>query len=76
MLDDGSLRVLIAVDTTRMGRQGLSGWRMRVGGPVSKQVARRTGVSPEAVQAVLGAAFFLSSVWYVAATIAAIVRER
>lgn len=49
---------------------------MRVGGPVSQQVARRTGVSPETVQAVLGAAFFLSSVWYVAATIAAIVRER
>ncbi|GAA3220334.1 hypothetical protein GCM10017691_04530 [Pseudonocardia petroleophila] len=49
---------------------------MRVGGPVSQQVARRTGVAPETVQAVLGAAFFLSSAWYVAATIAAIVRER
>lgn len=59
-----------------MGRQGLSGWRIRVGEPVARQVSKRTRLSSEQVQALIGAAFFLSSLWYVATTIAAVVRER
>lgn len=64
------------MDATRMGRQALSGWRHKVGEPVARQVSRRTRLSSEQAQAVIGAAFFLASVLYVAKTIAAVLRER
>lgn len=64
------------MDTTRMGQQALSGWRHKVGEPVARQVSRRTRLSYEQVQALIGAAFFLSSVWYVAKTIAVAARKR
>lgn len=64
------------MDATRMGRQALSGWRHKVGEPVARQVSRRTRLSSEQAQAVIGAAFFLASVLYVAKTIAAVLRDR
>jgi hypothetical protein len=64
------------MDTTRMGRQALSGWRHTVGEPVARQVAQRTRLTSEQVQAVIGAAFFVSSLVYVIRTIAAAARDR
>ncbi|MDN5750282.1 MAG: hypothetical protein L0H64_17520 [Pseudonocardia sp.] len=64
------------MDATRMGRQALSGWRHKVGEPVARQVSRRTRLSSEQAQAVIGAAFFLASVLYIAKTIAAVLRDR
>ncbi len=49
---------------------------MRIGEPVARQVSRRSRFSSEQVQAVIGMAFFVSSVYYVVATVAAVVRER
>lgn len=49
---------------------------MKVGEPVARQVSRRSRFSSEQVQAVIGAAFFVSSVYYVVATIAAVARQR
>lgn len=64
------------MDRTRAGQQALSGWRMRVGEPVARQVSQRSRFSSEQVQAVIGAAFFVSSVWYVVSTVVAVVRGR
>lgn len=62
--------------TTRMGQQALSGWRVKVGKPVADQVSKRTRLTSDQVQAVIGAAFFLSSAFYVYKTIAAALKER
>lgn len=62
--------------TTQMGQQALSGWRVKVGAPIATAVARRTGLEAEQVQAVIGAAFFLSSLWYVISTISAASKKR
>lgn len=64
------------MDTTRMGQQALSGWRHKMGEPIARQVSRRTRLSSEQVQAVIGAAFFVSSLVYVVKTIAAAARDR
>ncbi len=61
---------------TRMGQQALSGWRHKVGEPVARQVSRRTRLTSEQVQAVIGAAFFVSSLVYVVKTMSAAARER
>lgn len=61
---------------TRMGRHALSGWRHKVGEPVARRVSQRTRLTSEQVQAVIGAAFFVSSLVYVIQTIAAAARER
>lgn len=62
--------------TTRMGQQALSGWRVKVGMPIATQVSKRTRITSEQVQAAIGAAFFLSSVFYVVKTISAATKER
>jgi hypothetical protein len=49
---------------------------MRVGEPVARQVSQRSRFSSEQVQAAIGVAFFVSSLWYVVSTIAAVARER
>ena len=64
------------MDTTRMGQQALSGWRHKMGEPIARQVSRRTRLSSEQVQALIGAAFFVSSLVYVVKTIAAAARDR
>lgn len=64
------------VEPTRMGQQALTGWRVKVGEPIAEQVSKRTSLSADQVKAVLGAAFFLSSLWYVISTISAAAKQR
>lgn len=64
------------MDTTRMGQQALTGWRYKVGEPLARQVTRRTRLTSEQAQAVIGAAFFVSSLVYVVKTVAAVARHR
>ncbi len=52
-----------------MGRQALTGWRRKVGQPLADALARRTRLSADQAQALLGAAFFLVSAWYVTKTV-------
>lgn len=59
-----------------MAQEALTGWRVKVGAPIATQVAKRTGLTADQVQAVIGAAFFLSSLWYVVSTISAASKKR
>ena len=53
-----------------LGQAALVGWRKRLADVTAPPVANRAPASEDQVRAVIGAAFFLLSVYYVATTIA------
>jgi hypothetical protein len=55
--------------TEHFGHAGLTGWRETVADKVAPPVAGKTPASEDQVRAVVGAAFFLLSAYYVATTI-------
>jgi hypothetical protein len=61
---------------TRAGQAGLQGWRQTLADRIAEPVADRTRLSEEQVGALIGAAFFVLSVVYVAKTIGALARGR
>lgn len=63
------------MDALRFGTAGLRGWRAKVGDAVARPAARHSSFSPEQIQAVVGAAFFLLSLTYVIRTLRSL-RER
>ena len=56
--------------TENLGQAGLTGWRTTVADKVASPVADKTPASEDQVRAVIGAAFFLLSAYYVATSIA------
>jgi hypothetical protein len=56
--------------TEHFGHAGLTGWRETLADRVASPVASKTPASEDQVRALIGAAFFLLSVYYVATTIA------
>jgi hypothetical protein len=56
--------------TERFGHAGLTGWRETVADRVASPVADKTPASEDQVRAVIGAAFFLLSVYSVATSFA------
>ena len=52
------------------GHAGLTGWRETLADRVASPVASKTPASEDQVRALIGAAFFLLSVYYVATSIA------
>jgi hypothetical protein len=60
---------------TELGHTGLQGWRQKVADGISKPVANRAPVEEDQVRAVIGAAFFVLAVIYVAKTITAATRH-
>ena len=56
--------------TEHVGHAGLTGWRETLADRVASPVASKTPASEDQVRAVIGAAFFLLSVYYVATSIA------
>jgi len=56
--------------TEQFGHAGLTGWRETFADRVASPVADKTPASEDQVRAVIGAAFFLLSAYYVATTIA------
>jgi hypothetical protein len=56
--------------TEHFGHAGLTGWRETVADRVASPVASKTPASEDQVRALIGAAFFLLSVYYVATSIA------
>jgi hypothetical protein len=56
--------------TEQFGHAGLTGWRTTLADRVAPPVAGKTPASEDQVRAVIGAAFFLLSVYYVATSIA------
>ena len=51
---------------TQVGQAGLQGWRGKVADGVAEPVANRVGLSEEQVRALIGAAFFVLAVFYIA----------
>ena len=53
----------------QIGEAGLVGWRDKAAGAIATPVAERTALDEEAVRSVVGAAFFVLAVIYVAGTV-------
>jgi len=60
---------------TQVGQVGLQGWREKLADGIAEPVADRTGLSEEQVRALIGAAFFLLAVLYVAKAVSALAQE-
>jgi hypothetical protein len=54
---------------TELGHTGLQGWRQKVADGISPPVANRVPLEEDQVRAVIGTAFFVLAVIYVAKTI-------
>ena len=57
-------------NTEQIGHAGLAGWRGVVADKRRSPVAKKAPASEDQVRAVIGAAFFLLSLYYVISTIA------
>ena len=51
---------------TKAGQAGLQGWREKVADGVAQPVSKRTPLSEDQVRALIGAAFFVLAVIYIA----------
>jgi hypothetical protein len=60
---------------TELGHAGLQGWREKLANGISQPVADRAPLEEDQVRAVVGAAFFVLAVIYVARTISAAMRQ-
>lgn len=63
-------------DTTQLGAAGLSGWRKTVADRVATPAANHAPVSEDQARALVGAAFFALSLYYVISTIVRMVRSQ
>jgi hypothetical protein len=59
-----------------LGHAGLVGWRKVVADRVAPVAAKRAPASEDQVRAIVGAAFFLLSVYYVSSTVVRIAKTR
>ena len=57
------------MDTVRLGQKGLVGWREKLADGLSQPLASRTPLSEDQVRALVGATFFMLSVYYVVDTV-------
>jgi hypothetical protein len=60
--------------TEQLGHAGLTGWREKVADLVAPPVARKGPINEQQARAIVGGAFFALSVWYVATTVARMVK--
>ena len=60
---------------TELGHTGLQGWREKVANGIAQPVANRAPLDEDQVRALVGAAFFVLAVIYVAKTISAAARQ-
>jgi hypothetical protein len=63
------------MDAVGLGQKGLVGWRERVADGVSRPLASRTPLREDQVRALLGATFFVLSVYYVVDTMRRVTAE-
>jgi hypothetical protein len=61
-------------NSKQFGHAGLVGWRKKVADGVAPKAAERGSFSEDDARAVIGAAFFALSLYYVVSTIARMVR--
>jgi hypothetical protein len=60
---------------TELGHTGLQGWRQKLADGISPPVANRVPLEEDQVRAVIGTAFFVLAVIYVAKTISEAARQ-
>src|SRR3954451_22805403 len=60
---------------TQAGQAGLQGWRAKAADAIAKPVANHTNLNEDQVRAVVGAAFFILAVIYVANSLRALARS-
>jgi hypothetical protein len=58
-----------------IAQAGLVGWRKAIADSVAPRAASRAPISEERLRAAIGAAFFLLSLYYVASTIARMIKS-
>ena len=61
-------------ETQTFAQAGLVGWRKAIADGVAPRAAHRSPASEDQVRAAIGAAFFLLSLYYVASTIARMIK--
>jgi hypothetical protein len=61
---------------TQAGQAGLQGWREKLADVVAEPVANRTRLDEDQVRALIGAAFFILAVIYIANALKALARQR
>jgi len=66
----------MTVGNPALHESALVGWRAKVGEALAGPVSRRTPLSADQVRLALALVFFVSSVYYVAATIRRAVRDQ
>jgi hypothetical protein len=59
----------------QLGQTGLVGWRKALADRVAPPAASKVPASEDQVRALIGAAFFLLSLYYVASTIARMIKS-
>jgi len=57
------------MEATKLGQTALVGWREKVARGVAAPVSERTPAGEDQVRALIGAAFFVLAVYYVASTV-------
>lgn len=60
---------------TQAGQAGLQGWREKLADTVAEPVANRTRLNEDQVRALIGAAFFVLAVIYIANTVRELVQQ-
>jgi hypothetical protein len=63
------------MDAIKVSEHALTGWRDKVAQGAAKPFEDRTKIEPDQVRAVIGAVFFLLSLYYVISTVVKVVRE-
>jgi hypothetical protein len=63
------------ITATDLGRAGLQGWRKKLADLVAPRVSSRTPIREEQIQALVGAAFFVLAVAYIAKTVRAVTTQ-
>jgi hypothetical protein len=60
---------------TQAGQAGLQGWRAKVADAIATPVASHTKLNEDQVRAVVGAAFFVLAVVYIANAVRALIQQ-
>jgi hypothetical protein len=60
---------------TEAGQAGLQGWRAKLADGIAEPIANRTRLNEDEVRALIGAAFFILAVIYVANATRTLVRQ-
>jgi len=72
---DDAQKAVDMTTATQAGQAGLQGWRAKVADGIAKPVASHTKLDEDQVRAVVGAAFLILAVIYVANAVRALAKQ-